>query len=137
MPDLRDDSDETRTSRAARGRSLMARVSSWRCALVCLWVPGVLSGCVATDAGYADVRQVVSSRTGHDVRWQYVDGNSETQKSVRELLAKPLTAENAVKVALLNSAELQADFEQLGVARADLVTAWRLPNPVAEGSVRF
>jgi outer membrane protein, heavy metal efflux system len=98
---------------------------------------GLLSGCVSRDAGYQDVRQVVASRTGHDVRWSHLDGDSASRDTVRQLLAKPLTAENAVKVALLNSAELQAAFEELGVARADLVSALRLPNPVAEGSVRF
>jgi len=98
---------------------------------------GLLPGCVSRDAGYQDVRKVVASRTGHDVRWVHLEGDRGSQDAVRQLLAKPLTAENAVKVALLNSAELQAAFEELGVARADLVSALRLPNPVAEGSVRF
>jgi cobalt-zinc-cadmium efflux system outer membrane protein len=79
----------------------------------------------------------VASRTGHEVRWGHLEGDSASQDAVRQLLAKPLTAENAVKLALLNSAQLQAAFEELGVARADLVSALRLPNPVAEGSVRF
>ncbi len=104
-----------------------------------IWVSslGLLSACVSRDAGYQDVRKVVASRTGHDVRWGHLEGDSASQDAVRRLMAKPLTAENAVKVALLNSAELQAAFEELGVARADLVSALRLPNPVAEGSVRF
>lgn len=98
---------------------------------------GLLPSCVSQDAGYQDVRKVVSSRTGHDVRWGHLEGQSESQKAVQELLAQPLTAERAVKLALLNSPELQASFEELGVARAGLVSALRLPNPVAEGSVRF
>jgi outer membrane protein, heavy metal efflux system len=98
---------------------------------------GVLSGCVSRDAGYDDVRKVVASRTGHDVRWGHLEGEAGSADAVQKLLAKPLTAENAVKVALLNSGELQAAFEELGVARAELVSALRLPNPVAEGSVRF
>lgn len=98
---------------------------------------GLLSGCVSRDAGYQDVRKVVANRTGHDVRWEHIEGDGASQDAVRQILAKPLTAENAVKVALLNSAELQAGFEELGVARADLVSALRLPNPVAEASVRF
>jgi outer membrane protein, heavy metal efflux system len=98
---------------------------------------GLLSGCVSEDAGYQDVRKVVSSRTGHEVRWGHLEGEQASDKSVRALLAQPLTTENAVKVALLNNAELQASFEELGVARAELVSALRLPNPVAEGSIRF
>jgi hypothetical protein len=73
----------------------------------------LLSGCVSQDAGYQDVRKVVASRTGHDVRWGHLEGDSASQDAVRQLLAKPLTAENAVKVALLNSAELQAASKQL------------------------
>jgi cobalt-zinc-cadmium efflux system outer membrane protein len=96
-----------------------------------------LPGCVSRDAGYQDVRKVVSTRTGHDVRWAHVEGQSTSQKAVKELLEQPLTAERAVKLALLNSPELQAAFEELGIARAGLVSALRLPNPVAEGSVRF
>lgn len=83
------------------------------------------------------MRKVVSSRTGHEVRWNHLDGEDSARKSVRESLKSPLTAETAVKVALLNNAHLQAAFEDLGVARADLVRAWRLPNPVAEAAVRF
>lgn len=98
---------------------------------------GILSGCVSRDAGYEDVRKVVASRTGHEVRWGHLEQGGATKDAVRQLLGQPLTAESAVKLALLNSAELQAAFEELGVARADLVTALRLPNPVAEGSVRF
>jgi cobalt-zinc-cadmium efflux system outer membrane protein len=97
---------------------------------------GLLSGCVSEDAGYQDVRKVVSSRTGHEVQWQHLEG-SKNDGAVRALLAQPLTSENAVKLALLNNAELQAGFEELGVARAELVSALSLPNPVAEGSVRF
>jgi outer membrane protein, heavy metal efflux system len=98
---------------------------------------GLLAGCVSEDAGYQDVRKVVSSRTGHEVRWGHVEGEQASDKSVRALLAQPLTAESAVKLALLNNAELQAGFEELGVARAELVSALRLPNPMAEASVRF
>ena len=97
----------------------------------------LLSGCVSESAGYQDVRNVVSRRTGHDVRWQHLEGDDRSQKAAREILSKPLTAESAVKLALLNSPELQASFEELGIARADLVTALALPNPVAEGAVRF
>ncbi len=96
-----------------------------------------LVACISEDAGYSDVRKVVASRTGHEVRWHHLEGEADARKSTREILSRPLTAETAVRLALLNSADLQASFEQLGVARGELMTAWRLPNPVAEGSVRF
>lgn len=116
----------------------MGRRPRWLAvAVTTLLLSGALSGCVSRDAGYQDVRKVVASRSGHDVRWDHLEGGAGSADAVQKLLAKPLTAENAVKVALLNSAELQAAFEELGIARAELVSALRLPNPVAEGSVRF
>ena len=96
-----------------------------------------LSGCVSNDAGYQDVRKVVAGRTGHDVRWSHLEADGAAERAVRQVLSKPLDAESAVQLALLNNAELQADFEELGVARAELVSALGLPNPSAEGSVRF
>ncbi len=98
---------------------------------------GLLPACVPEDAGYQDVRKVVSTRTGHEVRWGHLDGEKSSDRAVRAILEQPLTPESAVKLALLNNAELQAGFEELGVARAELVSALRLPNPVAQGSVRF
>jgi outer membrane protein, heavy metal efflux system len=98
---------------------------------------GLLPACVSEDAGYQDVRKVVAGRTGHEVRWGHLEGDRASDAAVRSILQRPLTSESAVKLALLNSPELQAGFEELGVARAELVSALRLPNPVAEGSVRF
>jgi cobalt-zinc-cadmium efflux system outer membrane protein len=130
VPDLWHEPGEEVEPNAAVGSSM----KRWLGTVALL---GVLPGCVAQDAGYRDVQRVVSSRTGLEVRWQYLEGEQASRDAVRELLGKPLTDENAVRVALLNSAELQAAFEELGVARASLVSALRLPNPVAEGSVRF
>jgi len=48
---------------------------------------------------------------------------------VKQLLAKPLTPDSAVRIALLNNKGLQAAFAELGVAEADLVQAGRLRNP--------
>jgi cobalt-zinc-cadmium efflux system outer membrane protein len=100
-------------------------------------LPSLLNACVAHDAGYQDVRQVVAGRTGHDVRWYHADSESEAQKKIRQLLAKPLTVESAAQIALLNNPSLQASFEELGIARADLVRALRLPNPKAEAELHF
>ena len=50
-------------------------------------------------------------------------------RRVTELLAQPLTADSAVQVALLNNRGLQATYQELGIAEAELVQASRLPNP--------
>src|SRR5262245_50173284 len=92
------------------------------------------TACVPETAGYDDVRRSTAARLGKDVRWQAVDAGGATEKRTRELLARPLDAEAAVQIALLNNAGLQADFEELGVARAELAGAVKLPNPTADVS---
>jgi outer membrane protein TolC len=54
--------------------------------------------------------------------------NSIDQR-VGELLARPLDADSAVQIALLNNRGLQASFQSLGIAEAEMVQASRLPNP--------
>jgi outer membrane protein TolC len=56
---------------------------------------------------------------------------------VQRLLAQPLTAENAVRIALLNNRDLRAELVGLGVARGELVQASLFPNPEIEAQVRF
>jgi cobalt-zinc-cadmium efflux system outer membrane protein len=113
------------------------RASSSAATLLWALLAASLPGCVSENSAFQDVNKVVAARTGHAVHWSHVGGESEAEKATRAALAKPLTAETAVKVALLNSAELQVAFEDVGVARGDLVSAWRIPNPSAEASVRF
>jgi outer membrane protein TolC len=104
----------------------------------CLAVAGWSTlACVSSDAGYADVRRITSARTQHDVRWYEHDSQSEAHASTRRLLARPLDANAAVKLALLNNQGIQGAFEELGVARGRLVEARSLPNPTVDASLRF
>jgi outer membrane protein, heavy metal efflux system len=113
------------------------REPSSAAALLCALLAASLSGCVSENSAFQDVNQVVVGRTGHAVHWSHLGGESDAQKTTQKALSKPLTAASAARVALLNSAELQAAFEEVGVARGALVSAWRIPNPTAEASVRF
>src|SRR5262249_24517947 len=54
-----------------------------------------------------------------------------------ELLAKELTEESAIQLALVNNRSLQATYEDLGVAQADLVQAGLLRNPSLGFGIRF
>ncbi|HEY5891774.1 MAG TPA: TolC family protein [Chthoniobacterales bacterium] len=72
----------------------------------------------------------VRDRTGADVRWQRDQAaRQEAADAVRRLLKKPLTIRSAVQIALLNNRNLQATFEEIGIARADLMDAVTAPNP--------
>src|SRR5215204_290278 len=92
----------------------------------------VLGGCASfsKDGGMTSVEQITKDRTGKDVKWVRTDAERDTiDKRVAELLAKPLSVEDSVQVALLNNKGLQAGFYDLGISEADLVQAGRLPNP--------
>lgn len=97
----------------------------------------LVTGCVGQDAGYADVRRSILDRVRHDVRWRAVDDGGRPEERTRSLLSKPLSADAAVQLALLNNPDVQIAFEELGLARAELVHALRLPNPVAEGALHY
>jgi len=98
----------------------------------------LLSACasVPRDAGVADVRQAVSDRTGQTVEWAAQPSTSDDAR-VHALLEGELTADRAVAVALTNSPRLQATLAGLGIARADLLQASVVRNPLFELEIRF
>ena len=92
----------------------------------------VLGGCatVSNDAGFGPVEQTAKDRLGKDVKWARSDADRDaTDKRVAKLLEQPLSADDAVQIALLNNKGLQASFSELGISEADRVQAGRLPNP--------
>lgn len=100
----------------------------------------LLAGCVTVprNAGFDTVASSVKDRTGHEIVWnRSSEDDREVEKAVRGLLEKDLTLESAVSVALLNNRTLQATYEDLGVAQADLVQAGLLRNPTLLAEIRF
>ena len=92
----------------------------------------VLSGCAgfSPDGGFGTVEQVAREHLAKDViRANSPEAEDSIGRRVGELLAKPLTVEDAVQIALLNNRGLQASFQELGISEAELVQAGRLPNP--------
>ena len=99
-----------------------------------------LYGCAALppDAGFRDVQQLVKERAGRGVQWEKgTPDDAAISECVRELLSRELTAESAVQVALLRNRNLQATYEELGLAQADVLRASLLRNPVFDGEIRF
>ena len=102
--------------------------------------PVFLTGCVAVSPqdAFQSVQGEVSAQTGMQVVWN--QGTADDQKAgeaARQILAKSLTADDAVRIALLNNPELQATFEEIGISQADLVQAGLLHNPTLLASWRF
>jgi cobalt-zinc-cadmium efflux system outer membrane protein len=101
-------------------------------------------GCVrsGTDAGLAGsidcVRADVARRAGVDVGTPVPSPDAACPDPVvAALLAQPLTQEAAVKVALLNNRTVRESYERLGIARADLLQAGLLQNPVFSADAKF
>ncbi|MCC7193058.1 MAG: TolC family protein [Phycisphaeraceae bacterium] len=97
-------------------------------------------GCARSnrDAGFPQVQQVVTERIGQRVHWNNgSEADRQAQERIAALLSRELSADDAVALALLNNAQLQATYEDLGVSQADLVQAGLLRNPVLSAEVRF
>ena len=85
-----------------------------------------------------DLQSTIRQRTGKQVEWQKdVEARDQIREAIRLLLRRTLTADSAVQVALLNNRELQATFEDIGIAQADLIEAGLLRNPIFAGDARF
>ncbi|GCL63697.1 TolC family protein [Pseudaquabacterium pictum] len=105
-----------------RGRRLLALLSS----------AAMLGGCASftPDGGFSAVERTTKERIGKELQWARGDADLDTiSRRVAELLAKPLTAGDAVQIALLNNRGLQAGIQELGITEAEVVQAGRLPNP--------
>ena len=91
-----------------------------------------LAGCASfsTDGGFSAIEQTATKRIGKEVRWAKTDTDRAAITSrVAALLKYPLSVDDAVQIALLNNAGMQAAFAELGLAEADVVQAGRIPNP--------
>lgn len=91
-----------------------------------LFFVAALTGCASTRpvGPRAEVAEIARERigTGEAITLeQDAEARARVRKRVSELLARPLTIDAALTIALLNNRGLQADLEMLGVAQADLV----------------
>jgi outer membrane protein, heavy metal efflux system len=99
-----------------------------------------LAGCasVPRDSGFADVRAAVLAETQQPVAW---DPTRPIQPpddgDLVALLQEPLTVDRAVQIAFAHNRDLQATLEGLGLARAHLMQASTIRNPVVHGEIRL
>lgn len=91
-----------------------------------------LAGCASfsEDGGFGAIEQASRRHLGMDVvRATSPEEADSIGRRVTELLARPLSVDHAMQIALLNNRGLQASFNELGISEAELVQAGRLPNP--------
>lgn len=91
-----------------------------------------LTGCVSTRFDYAELQSAAEAR-----RRTAGVNSPPLARNINALLAKPLTADSAAQIAVLNNRGLRATVQELAIARARLAGVQRLPNPTVEGAMRF
>lgn len=92
-----------------------------------------LGGCVTftPDGGMSPVSTEVTAAIGKDtVKIASPTDAADVRTRVSKILAKPLTADSAVQLALINNRGLQAEYNSLGISEAAFVEASLPPNPV-------
>lgn len=85
---------------------------------------------VPRDAGSSEVQQAVAARANQQFDW------TPNDERLRAMLADELTADEAVAIGMANSPRLQVALAELGIARADLIEASTVTNPVFEFELR-
>lgn len=100
---------------------------------------GLLVGCVALlagcktfspDGGMGPIAAIIGQGLNKDVIVvRSAEDDIWAREAVASLLKKPLTADGAVQVALLNNRGLQAAYNDLGIAEAVMVASSRPPAP--------
>jgi outer membrane protein TolC len=116
-------------------------------ALLTTILPGLalLGGCASfsPDGGFGKVESITQERMGVTPQRVITEADAaRVADEVKRLLAEPLSADAAVKIALLSNRGLQASYAGLGIAEADLVQAGRMRNPtfsyqrLAAGDIR-
>lgn len=110
----------------------MSRASASFLALLLIFFA---ASCVRVpEANDQQVASIVHDRIDKQVCWHK---DERVLCSIDYLLKEDLECESAVQIALLHNPLIQASFEQLGIAQADLVQAGLFRNPILAGFVRF
>lgn len=100
----------------------------------------LLAGCAtkSEQPGFTAVQQDVATRTGADLHWHSsLLADKEVAEAIQQFLQEPLTADRAAQIALLNNRRIQGLYQRLEIARADLIQAGMLRNPVFDSSLLF
>jgi outer membrane protein TolC len=98
--------------------------------LVCVLLGGCISTGVRDDV--AAVREIAHAVAVADVSGAVDD---VAAPDVTDILSTPLSADAAVRIALVNNRELRARLRELGVARGRVLQAGLLPNPLVDAEL--
>lgn len=83
------------------------------------------------------VREILDARTDLELVDRDPEAYDREEPAIDELLSQPLTAESAVRIALLNNRRLREALFEIGIARGEMIQAGLLPNPTIDAQARF
>jgi cobalt-zinc-cadmium efflux system outer membrane protein len=87
---------------------------------------------------YKIVSEETKKHTNIDIDWQDIEaGCGDVSQEIADMLERGISRSDAVKIALLNNHALHADFESLGISRADLAQAGLYTNPSSDSIFVF
>lgn len=104
------------------------------------WLAALLCACASGEPAPNDLestRSGLNARIGLDAALGDDSLDPALAPELLPLLQAPLTEDAAVRIALCNNRDVRAGLARLGIARADLVQAGLLRNPVFDGMARF
>lgn len=89
-----------------------------------------VSGCATVDPtrDTAVIDRLLTERGVPTSGWD-TNSSANDELTVQGWLSEPMTAERAVRVAMVRSPRLQEQFGELGLARADILEAVQIANP--------
>lgn len=91
-----------------------------------------------TKGGLPDVQATTQQRTGMRVEWiQNRSEDSVAQAYVQRALVGEVPVDSAIQIGLLRNKRLQASFEDVGIAQADLVQSGLFANPLLSAGLAF
>lgn len=101
----------------------------------------LLSGCsynrISSTKEFERVKQYAQQKYNADVAYQaYLNEPDDAPPfNIPELIKNGITRSQAEKIALMNNLDLQAAFQELGIAQGDLIQAGLYSNPRVEMSL--
>lgn len=98
----------------------------------CVAASMVLLGCasVPADRGESVSTDLLKSRSALAASIPLASGSANAQPEVANIIAKPIGADDAVRLALMQNPRMRNLYSELGFAQADVYDATRLSNPV-------
>lgn len=96
----------------------------------------LLAGCasIPADHGFSRVQHDTQTRGAPAIA---TAADAQTRDQVDALLSRPLSADSATMIALLNNPDLRITYARLGLSGAEVLRAGRLSNPALSAGLGF